>query len=70
LAKRGASVISMCSQPFESLARVMSKSKGLEKMPLIVVPWPFDASQAPKVAEQIVASMEQSARQSARTPTR
>ncbi|MEK7874149.1 MAG: hypothetical protein AAB502_09875 [Chloroflexota bacterium] len=60
----------MCSQPFESLARVTSKAKGLDKMPLIVVPWPFDASQAPKVAEQIVANMEQSARHPARTPTR
>ena len=60
----------MCSQPFESLARVSAKAKGLEKMPLIVVPWPFDVSQAPKVAEQIVALVAQTARQPARTPPR
>ena len=55
----------MCSKSFESLARVTSKAKGLDKLPLIVVPWPIDASQAPKVVEQIVANLEQSARHSA-----
>ena len=39
----------MVTQPFASVARVTAKSLGMESLPMIEVPWPFEAKDADDV---------------------
>ncbi|MFH1485274.1 MAG: hypothetical protein ABIH46_04315 [Chloroflexota bacterium] len=59
LQKRGAAVLTIVTQPFASLGRATARSMGMEKLPIIEVPWPFDAEDADKAVQEVLKVMAQ-----------